>query len=184
MIISISGTHCTGKSTLVEAMMKSPTFEGATFLKSSGRKTMEENKKVRFNEEGDFFSQFYQMTEDCQTLMKAMDDPLVICDRCFIDTLIYSRYLCERGNLSYYQLDLLKKMGTTMEAIVKIDKVFLLRPTFSLQKEVNRSMSKDFQTDIYNLFDEECQKHSNWEYLPDTLENRLRTLSMYVKKAK
>lgn len=184
MIISISGTHCTGKSTLVEALKKHPVFKDAVFLKSSGRALAKENSRIKVNEDGDFFTQFYQMTRDCYQLLEAMDKPLVVCDRSYIDTLVYSQYLHEKGKVSLYQMDLLRGMSLMMQAMVHFDKVFLLRPSFELQAEENRSMSKDFQKDIYDMFDELQTNEPDWEYLSNDSESRIKRIVAYVQGAK
>lgn len=184
MIISISGTHCTGKSTLVELLKNDPTFKDAIFLKSSGRALAKANPRIKVNEDGDFFTQFYQMTRDCQQLLEVMDKPLVVCDRSYIDTLVYSQYLHEKGKLSIYQMDLLKGMALMMDALVHFDKVFLLKPSFDLKEEENRSMNVDFQKDVYNMFDELQIQESNWEYLPNETELRIQRIVAYVQGTK
>ena len=181
MIISISGTHCTGKSTLIEAMKKHPAFKDAVFLKSSGRALAKENSRIKVNEDGDFFTQFYQMSKDCHQLLEAMDNPLVICDRCYIDTHVYSCYLYDKGKLSLRQLETLNGMVLAMNSMVKFDKVFLLKPSFELQNEENRSMNKDFQKEIFDKFDCYALRDTRFEYLPDSLEFRINKLVSYVQ---
>ena len=184
MIISISGTHCTGKSTLVELLKKHPVFQNAVFLKSSGRALAKENPRIKVNEDGDFFTQFYQMTRDCNQLLEAMDKPLVVCDRSYLDTLVYSQYLYEKGKISIYQMDLLKRISQVMSAMVHFDKVFLWKPSFELQAEENRSMNEEFQRDIYNMFDALRVHEPDWEYLPDDNELRINRIVAYVQRKK
>ena len=179
-IISISGTHCTGKTTLVEALKKRPELQNAVFLKSSGRALAAKNPQVKVNEDGNFYTQLYQMARDVETLLEVSNEPLVICDRSYIDTYIYSLYLYNHGKLTSRQMAVLQGMADAMGNLVSFDKVFLLRPSFELQNEVNRSMNKEFQTEVYNLFDE--AKLMNWDYLPDNNEERIKTIVDYVTK--
>ena len=143
-----------------------------------------ENPRIKVNEDGDFFTQFYQMTRDCNQLLEAMDKPLVVCDRSYLDTLVYSQYLYEKGKISIYQMDLLKRMFQVMSAMVHFDKVFLLKPSFELQAEENRSMNEEFQRDIYNMFDALRVHEPDWEYLPDDNELRINRIVAYVQRKK
>lgn len=179
-IISISGTHCTGKSTLVESLKKCPELSEAVFLKSSGRELAQNNPKVRINEDGDFYTQFYQMSRDIATLLEVVGKKLVICDRSYIDTFIYSVYLFDKGKMSVRQMKLLEEVKLGIQNLVSFDKVYLLKPSFELQKEKNRSMDQEFQQEIFELFDK--HKLFNWEYLPDDLESRIKIIIDYAKK--
>ena len=143
-----------------------------------------ENPRIKVNEDGDFFTQFYQMTRDCNQLLEAMDKPLVVCDRSYLDTLVYSQYLYEKGKISICQMDLLKRMSQMMSAMVHFDKVFLLKPSFELQAEENRSMNEEFQRDIYNMFDALQMQEPDWEYLPDGDELRINRIVAYVQRKK
>ena len=143
-----------------------------------------ENPRIKVNENGDFFTQFYQMTRDCNQLLEAMDKPLVVCDRSYLDTLVYSQYLYEKGKISICQMDLLKRMFQMMSAMVHFDKVFLLKPSFELQAEENRSMNEEFQRDIYNMFDALRVYEPDWEYLPDGDELRINRIVAYVQRKK
>lgn len=179
-IISISGTHCTGKSTLVEALKKRPELKDAIFLKSSGRALAKHNPRVKINEDGDFYTQLYQMTRDIETLLEVSGNDLVICDRSFLDTFMYSFYLFKHNKLSGKQMDIISDLKTAVQSLVRFDKVFLLRPSFDLQNEENRSMNKDFQQEMFELFDNSMLP--SWEYLPDDDESRIQTFIDYVTK--
>ena len=188
MIISISGTHCTGKSTLVEALKKDPRLKNAIFLKSSGRELVEKNPQLKINEDGDFLTQMYILCRDIKQEIENGQKPIVICDRCFLDTFIYSTYLYRKGKIKESNWKSLLAMSTSHP--VAFDKHFLLKPSFELQDEVNRSMNKEYQKDIYTLFDNYAE-HSNkfsdpgdliFEYLPDDLESRIEHIINYIFK--
>ena len=81
-------------------------------------------------------------------------------------------------------MDLLKRMSQMMSAMVRFDKVFLLKPSFELQAEENRSMNEEFQRDIYNMFDALRMQEPDWEYLPDSNEFRINRIVAYVQRKK
>ena len=81
-------------------------------------------------------------------------------------------------------MDLLKRMSQMMSAMVHFDKVFLLKPSFELQAEENRSMNEEFQRDIYNMFDALRMQEPDWEYLPDGNEFRINKIVAYVQRKK
>ena len=148
---------------------------------SERQRAFEEQSEQKEKEEekikADYMATVARLTEkeseqqfNQQSLLEAMDKPLVVCDRSYLDTLVYSQYLYEKGKISIYQMDLLKRMFQVMSAMVHFDKVFLLKPSFELQAEENRSMNEEFQRDIYNMFDALRVHEPDWEYLPDDNE--------------
>lgn len=183
MIISISGTHCTGKSTLVGLLKKAPELKDAVFYKSSGRALAESNPYIKINEDGDFFTQLYILSRDVHNILENARQNLVICDRSFLDTYVYSLYLHQiEHKLSYQEMAVLQGLFDAVNSLVQFDKVFLLKPSFDLQQEKNRSMNSDFQTKIYQMFDR--MRLPNWEYLPDDDKGRVERFLEFVSTGK
>ena len=182
MIISISGTHCTGKTTLVEALKNDPRLQGVIFLKSSGRELIENNPQLKINEDGNFLSQMYILCRDIKQEIENCTKPVVICDRCCYDTLIYSYHLYITGKLKEEEWEVLEDM--VVHNPVLFDRHFLLTPSFELQDEVNRSMNKQYQKEIQDLFEEFWgRKFLSCQYLTDTLEGRVETIVNYIEKS-
>lgn len=182
MVISISGTHCTGKSTLIEILKKSPVFENAVFLKSSGRALKKCISNLKINEDGDFFSQFYMLSRDITQLTENIDKPLVVCDRSFLDTWVYSKYLHRNGCLRNTEMDILDKMKESASMFFHFDKIFILKPSYELVQEENRSMSVEFQKDVELLFDELLNPYNNSvEVLPSSDEERAEIIINFIK---
>lgn len=179
MVISISGTHCTGKTTLINELKKDPFFKDAIFLSSSGKGLSKFGLNI--NTEGDSLTQLYLACRDFQQLVENRNNPLVILDRSIVDTFIYTRYL-------YYQKKIVKDTYDMTSYLLKviiefIDHIFLLKPTFDLVEEKERSMDKQFQMDIFDLFDSVQKKEDEGEitYLPDDLEGRINTIKEFLK---
>lgn len=186
MVISISGTHCTGKSTLIEALKKG--FQNllidVVFLKSSGRERIKNVANIKINEGGDFFSQLYFLSRDITQLSENFDRQLVICDRSYLDTWVYSRYLYDNGKLTKREMDVLDGMKDSASLVLPIDATFILKPSYDLVDEENRSMSIDFQKEVEQLFDELLNPFSSQhriEILPNSDEERVKIIINFLK---
>jgi deoxyadenosine/deoxycytidine kinase len=176
MIIAISGTHCTGKTTLVEELKKLPEFEKATFLKSTGKGL--QNLSLKINEEGNFLTQFYIICRDIQQLIENRHKDLVILDRCHWDTYAYSKYLFQQGRITDEQLRLLGDLVTSIDKIIPLDEMFILTPSFELKKGDERSMDLKFQSEVQDIFSilfEGCS-----EVLPERTEDRINRIKEYL----
>lgn len=179
MVISLSGTHCTGKTTLVNELKKDPFFKDAIFLSSSGKGLSKFGLNI--NIEGDSLTQLYLACRDLQQLVENKGQSMVILDRSIVDTFIYSRYLYHHGKIDR---DTFETVFFLLKKIIKfIDHIFLLKPTFDLVEGKERSMDKQFQMDIFDLFDS-VQKKDDEEaitYLPNDLEGRINTIKEFFK---
>lgn len=180
MVISISGTHCTGKTTLVEKLKQMPEFKDVVFLKSTGKGLQDLGLKI--NEDGDYLTQLYIICKDIIQIIENKDKKLVICDRCFIDTYLYSYYLYRKKKLTNEQTHAL---GTLIESIETsfnfIDRIFLLKPTFEPQEEPERSLNLIFQKEIEGLFDDFQKENSQKvEYLPNKDDQRINRIKEYL----
>lgn len=184
MVISISGTHCTGKSTLIDALKKELQDYPVVFLKSSGRERIKNVANIKINESGDFFSQLYFMSRDITQLSENFDKQLVICDRSYLDTWVYSRYLYNNGKLTKREMDVLDGMKDSASLVLPIDATFILKPSYDLVDEENRSMSIDFQKEVEQLFDELLNPFSSQhriEILPDSDDERAKIIINFLK---
>ena len=181
MIISLSGTHCTGKTTLFEGLRKELSSDfNVYFHRESGRSLKEQFSFLKNNEDGDFLSQFYFLSRNIQVLIEHSINSIVILDRCHLDTLIYSEYLWSKGKLSDKQIKVLRDMYHQLDSLIKVDRHFLLKPSFPLQEEWDRSLDIEFQKEIQDRFDSWKACHNNCEYLPDSLESRIETIKNYI----
>lgn len=184
MVISISGTHCTGKSTLIDALKKELQDYPVVFLKSSGRERIKNVANIKINESGDFFSQLYFMSRDITQLSENFDKRLVICDRSYLDTWVYSRYLYDTGKLTKKEYDVLEGMKESASSVLPIDMTFILKPSYDLVNEENRSMSVEFQKGIESLFDDLLNPYSSQnrvEILPDSDDERVKIIINFLK---
>jgi nicotinamide riboside kinase len=97
--ISISGTHSTGKTTLLNDLQKALGDEFIT-LPGSTRKAKELFGLPINNNEGENYdsTQFFCLAVDLANLYK--DEKHNISDRCLLDTVVYSHYLVTKGLLN------------------------------------------------------------------------------------
>lgn len=180
MVISISGTHCTGKTTLINELKKDPFFKEAVFLSSSGKGLSKFGLNI--NEGGDDLTQLYLTCRDVQQLVENHSNSMVILDRSIVDILIYSRYLYYHKRL---QKDTYSNIFFLLTKVIQyIDHIFLLKPTFGLVAEPERSTNKEFQDEIFSLFDEVQKKDGGVDitYLPDDLNGRIETIKKFLKE--
>lgn len=184
MIISISGTHCTGKTTLINELKKDPFFKDAIFLSSSGKGLSKFG--LHINENGDDLTQLYLACRDFQQIIENKGTKgVVICDRSIIDTYVYSKYLLRNARLRGSTLSIIESLFERVDK--DIFHCFLVKPSFELVKESERSMDKKFQNKIFEIFD--CSYNramedgaTNIEYLPDDLQGRINRIKEFIEQ--
>ncbi len=178
MNIAIVGTHCTGKSTLVNKFLE----ENLEWIKisSSTRKSLDFGLEI--NEGGNSLSQLYMVSCDMKNFIESgglREEDNLIFDRCFLDTFIYSTYMLERGQCEESVVDICFKYWDIMRNY--FDLIFWVRPEFELVGDGIRSTNLDFQTNI----DKKFEKYFRTSILTPVLltgsiEDRLRTIKETV----
>ena len=180
MVISLSGTHCTGKTTLVNALKEDPFFQNAVFLDSSGKGLS--HLGIKINQGGDDISQLYFASKDLKQTLESQNEELVILDRSIIDTWIYTKYLYSQDKVSTPTMTAVSVIKNNLVKL--IDHVFLLEPSFELVREAERSMNKGFQDTISGMFRSEFLLSSaflpDYSFLPNSLESRIETIKNYI----
>lgn len=145
MRISISGSHSTGKSTVIEALKANKSISKRfTFV----QEVLRSIKKAGFNinEMGNDNTQMLVMSKflECAT----MDN--VILDRCALDGLVYSAYLFEKGQIRKNTL----KIAESIFENVRYDIMFYIAPEFDIVPDGTRSVNVEFRDRIAELFEE------------------------------
>jgi len=144
--ILITGTHSTGKSTLLEELKKLDKFRDFKFIGGVTRSAR--NLGLEINESGDEYTQLYCMCKDFLNLIEN-EDSKVIYDRSILDTLIYSLYLYDK--LPSWVIDINRSMCNLL--IKKFDLIVWLRPEQEIDDDSVRSMNMDFQIEVDYMFD-------------------------------
>lgn len=162
MKILITGTHSTGKSSLLFELSKQEEFKSFVFVGGVTR----EAKKLGFeiNENGDVETQFYCLASDILNLLKYKNGNVVY-DRSILDTYVYTQYLFDRSqkNLEKSSISYYSAVMATSEALCmfkdSFDLIFWLRPEFKIEDDGVRSIDEQFQKDIDDLFEKTISEY-------------------------
>ena len=148
--ILITGTHSTGKSTLLEELKKQEEFKDFKFIGGVTREA--KSYGIDINEQGGDDTQLFCICSDVLNLLKNKKSDIVF-DRSIIDTLIYSRYLFREGQISRSTMKIVYDLY--LKYLNSFNFIFWLRPEFEIKYDGVRSINKEFQDGIDQLFDEE-----------------------------
>lgn len=177
--ISISGTHSTGKSTLIEALRKETFFLGWVFLPGPTRTLRE--KGFPINNEAKSYNQTQLMcaTIDVENLELKGN---ILQDRSLLDTLIYSIYLGEKGKVS----PIILKSILSMFIELKDEYTVFIIPSskdVELVQDGVRNDDIEFRDEIERLFFE-CLEAEKLPYLVvhGTTEERIKQIKKYIKE--
>lgn len=149
--IAISGSHSTGKSTLINALKEIPSITNRFVFKGE---ILRDIKKagIDINEYGSDDTQRIVMAR----FLEYSIIPNCIIDRCAMDGLVYTTYLYERNQVS-------KKTLRIAEAIfqnVRYDMHFYIAPEFDIVPDGIRSENVEFRDRIAEIFEEYFQSYN------------------------
>lgn len=147
MKIGITGTHSTGKTTLLHALRSEPVFEGfevcdevTRWVKSLG---------VSINEAGSDLSQELVMMKHVYNL-HMYDDMLT--DRTVLDGLVYTRALHLSKRISDRTM---KRVHDVFEKCIgEYDFLFYIAPEFDIEDDGTRSTDKEWQIAVEQIFED------------------------------
>jgi nicotinamide riboside kinase len=150
MKIAITGAHCTGKTTLVEELEKIPELaKKFAFRGNITRKIKKSGKQI--NENGDDETQLLVIAQHIENYIPKD----VILDRCALDGLVYTTYLYEKGKVSKQTLRIAEAVFENLEYDIK----FYVKPEFEIIKDGVRSVEKEFQDRVAQLFEEYIESY-------------------------
>lgn len=177
MKIIITGTQCSGKTTLIESI---PSKYENLVLKKLIRKTVEDSGyKYRFNEKSDIESQCAFFNLYLNELSKRTD---YISDRGLVDVVAYSKWLGEKGKLGtalwWSQKALLKKW---IEA--HPDEVYLYTvPEMPLTGDGFRSTDETYRQEIdYNIRYILAECGANFFIIKGDVDTRKKIITNLIK---
>lgn len=152
MKIALIGTHCNGKSTLVNAIKKHWT------MYKSPEKTYRDiiaEKNIKLNREGDQASQEAILDALCQQAHDASKETHVIHDRAVTDNLAYTMYLADKGIVDDDEF-IVESILRHKDAIKKYDIVFWLPLNTGITLDdinnPNRDTDLTYRIEIDNIF--------------------------------
>ena len=173
MKIAFTGTHSTGKTTLLNELKKVHNFEGFTFVEEITRTLKKQGYVI--NEMGGDETQ--QMVMDSH--IKAINFENSILDRCALDGIVYTHYLFNNNQVSDEVFQ--SAFQTFLKLIWKYDIILHLKPEFDIVEDGVRSSNKEFQNEIDVLFDKYIDLFNIKTYrLSGSVEERLEQIKEIV----
>lgn len=145
MRIALIGTHCSGKTTLLNLLKKESRFNNYSFKEEPIRVVSKYGFEI--NEKANDESQLAMLSLH---LMNLQEDNF-ISDRSLLDLYIYVEYLNRKNKvISQKTVDFIKEI--TFNNLYKYDYLFYCMPEFGLDTDGFRSLDKEFQDGIHKLF--------------------------------
>jgi len=146
MKIGITGTHSTGKTTLLNALRSEPLLRNYEVCDEVTRQIKSWGFDI--NEAGTDVTQRLIMMKHIENIVLYED---MITDRTVLDGLVYTRWLFEHDRISS---DTFLYAEEVFDAIWdEYDYMFWLRPEFALIEDGVRSNNLEFRKEIDHLFD-------------------------------
>ena len=145
MRISISGSHSTGKSTLIRALKEIPSIAERFVIKDE---VLRDIKKlgININEYGTDSTQLLVMSK----FLEYSTIPNTILDRCALDGLVYTTYLYEKNQVKKSTL----RIAEAIFENVRYDLYFYIAPEFNIVPDGVRSENFEFRDRVAELFEE------------------------------
>lgn len=179
MLISFTGAQSTGKTTLLNHLSeRNPDIKFVPEVTRLVKRLYD----LPINEAGNVMTQMMIMAEHVKNAYSVENQNTnVILDRCSVDGLIYTHWLCDQGlDMSAYSF-----ARTVYENTVsKYDIIFYTSPDdVVLADDGERSINTKFREDIIDLFHKHF-KHpqTNLVVLKGSVKDRLRTIKQTLKE--
>lgn len=177
---AITGAHCTGKTTLVNAIQDVDFNKKYQYITSMTREAKQLGYKI--NELGNDETQLYILNKHLERLVIANN---CVLDRSLIDGYTYTKILFESGNISDNVMKYAKSL-LSVEFMGRYDKIFYLPPTLQLVSDGLRSTEPEFRRHVINNFEQIVQGASM--FMPDlvqaidgSVQERVRLANQYLK---
>lgn len=178
MLISFSGAQSTGKTTLLNHLQS--LNEHVKFIPEVTRLVRREYN-LPINEEGTDVTQLMIISEHLRNAYK-LDEESCILDRCSLDGLVYTYWLCLQHKVSMCVYSFAEFIFS--KTIEKYDVIFYTSPDdVKLIDDGERSANADFRDDIIKLFESYIKEYKiNVVRLSGTVEERLQTIKDTLSK--
>lgn len=152
MRIALTGTHSTGKTSILEELRKEIFFNNYIFINEITRSLLK--KGLTINENGNDATQ----VEIIRCHLNNLQYINSVMDRCFLDGIVYTHYLYNHGKL---QEETFNNALTLFEKHIECyDFLFYFEPEFPIKDDGIRSTSISFQEEIASLFQNYIKKYS------------------------
>jgi nicotinamide riboside kinase len=148
--IAISGSHSTGKSTVINALKDIPEISSRFTFKSEILRDIKKTG-IKINEYGTDETQLLVLAK----MLEYATIPNTILDRCLLDCLAYTAYLYEKGQVKKNTL----KIAETLFENIKYDIYFYIAPEFDIIPDSVRSINFEFRDRVAELFEEYMESY-------------------------
>ena len=172
--ILFTGTHSSGKTTLIDKLKELKVIKNVSFVNSISNELRQEG--YVFNKESTNEIQLLLALKDWNNLAKHHINSInTVFDRSIFDTFIYSKWSYLKGDLSKVCFLEIEKMYNTLFIESKLFHViYFCQPEFGLIEDGRRSNDSDFQLQIHEMMDSELKKYGGRVILlKGTIEERL-----------
>lgn len=183
MVISFTGPQSAGKSTLLELCKKE--FGDRFSYVEEVTRFVKREYGVSINEAGDNQTQLLILNQHLVNSIKHPKD--VIMDRCIVDGVIYTNWLCKEGKVENWVVDYSLELLYILSK--KIDIIFHCIADFDLVDDGERSTDIQFRNDIRDHMEFFLKGMRNEKEFPTvvdlsgSIENRMQvikdTISQY-----
>lgn len=180
--IAISGSQCTGKTTLVNYLKTLPEFEKYDFYTSMTRDINDHGLPI--NQEGGWRTQLLILARHVDRILTPHPNG-VVCDRSIIDGLVYTMYLQHNHGLPVKIGDMAISIYSTI--IEEYDRIFYLPCEIDIEDDGQRSIDVEFRNGVDELFqyyNRITTKNFNCKVqtITGTVEQRAQVILDYIKE--
>lgn len=166
MLITFTGAHSSGKSTLLDQCAE---YYGSDF-KYRREITRQISSIAPINEDGTDITQLLVLNQHLSNSLLTN----AILDRCIIDGLIYTEYLHEQSQISDWVLEYAQQLYSMI--LPKYDLIFYTDPNIPLIDDGVRSVSTEFRSKIVEKFEFIANNNPKLTLLAGSIEQRLKTI--------
>ena len=149
--IAISGSHSTGKSTVINALKEIPDIAKRFTFKSEILRDIKKTG-IDINEYGTDATQRLVMSK----FLEYSTIPNTILDRCALDGLVYTAYLFEKEQVRKATL----RIAEAIFENTRYDMYFYIAPEFDIIPDGVRSVNTEFRDRVAELFEEYMDAHT------------------------
>lgn len=180
--IAISGSQCTGKTTLVNYLKTLPEFAEYDFYVSMTRGLGDAG--IPINLDGTDETQLLILAKHIERILTPRSNGVVL-DRSIIDGFVYTYYLSTIGQVSNIVVDIAYDV---LESIIdNYDYIFYLPPEIKLEADGQRSVDKEFHKNIITLFEHQVDlinRNYDNKVIPisGSVERRAQAILEYIEE--